>query len=148
MNLTHWDPIRELEHFFDRYREHGTQVPERRRLDDLAAADWMPKVDIVETEESFEIHAELPGVEKDNIKVAVHDGILTLKGHRESKKEEKTKKYHRIERSVGSFSRSFALPESVNEEQIHADFKHGILTLLLPKTSKPVPKSIEVKVKD
>lgn len=148
MSLTHWDPILELEQFFDRYRDHNTRLPDKRRHDELAAADWFPKVDIAETNEAFEIHAELPGIEKPDIRIAVQDGVITVKGHRESKSEEKGKKFHRVERSFGSFARSFSLPDNVDEEHIHADFKKGILTLILPKTQKQEPKSIEVKLKD
>jgi HSP20 family protein len=112
----------------------------------LTVADWMPTVDISETDAEYLIKAELPEVKKEDVKVTVEDGVLTLQGERRQEKEEKGKKYHRVERSYGSFIRSFTLPESVDEGAVKAEYKDGVLNLYLPKTEKVKPKAIDVKV--
>jgi len=112
----------------------------------LTVADWMPTVDISETDHAYVIKAELPEVKREDVKVRVEEGVLTLSGERRQEKEEKGKKYHRVERSYGSFVRSFALPESVDENGVQAEYKDGVLSLHLPKAEKAKPKAIEVKV--
>jgi len=140
--MTTWDPFREMEAVLDRYR------PSRAisKHEEMATADWYPSVDVSETERAFHIHAELPGVKKEDIKVNVHDGVLTLSGRHEAKKEEKDKKFHRIERSYGSFSRSFSLPENVEADNVEAAFQDGVLEIDLFKSEKQKPKQVEVKV--
>ena len=109
-------------------------------------ADWMPTVDISETEGEYLIKAELPEVRKEDVKVTVENGVLTLQGERRQEKEEKGKRFHRVERSYGSFVRSFTLPESVDESSVKAEYKDGVLNLHLPKSEKVKPKAIDVKV--
>jgi len=106
----------------------------------------MPTVDISESDTEYLIKAELPEVKKEDVKVTVENGVLTLQGERRQEKEEKGKKYHRVERSYGNFARSFTLPESVDEGAVKAEYKDGMLNLHLPKTEKVKPKSIDVKV--
>ena len=142
MKLAKWDPFREMEAVLDRYRP-GRSLSQS---EDIARADWYPTVDVSETEGAYHIHAELPGVKKEDIKVSVHDGVLMLSGHRESKHEENDKKVHRIERSYGSFSRSFSLPENVSAEQVEANFQDGVLEVDIPKVDVPKSKQVEVKV--
>jgi len=108
--------------------------------------DWSPTVDIVETPEEFQIKAELPEVKKEDVKVSVDGGVLRIEGERKQEKEEKGKKYHRIERSYGSFLRTFRLPDNVDEGKVQADFKDGVLCVRLHKAEKTKPKAIEVKV--
>jgi HSP20 family protein len=113
------------------------------------ALTWpkMPAVDVVESEQGYEITADLPGMEEKNIEVKVTDGVLTMKGERQEEKEEKKKDYYLQERSFGSFQRSFELPDSVAVDRIEAIFKKGVLTVKLPKKAeaqKPA-KKIEVK---
>ena len=112
----------------------------------IATGDWAPRVDIAETEKAFEIKAEIPEVKKEDVKVTVHNGVLTIQGNRKQETEEKGKKFHRIERFYGSFTRSFTLPENVDEADISASFKGGMLILQIQKTEEEKPKSIEVKV--
>jgi HSP20 family protein len=112
----------------------------------LTVADWIPTVDISESDGEYLIKAELPEVKKEDVKVTVEDGVLTLQGERRQEKEEKGKRFHRVERSYGSFVRSFTLPESIDESGVRADYKDGVLNLHLPKTEKVKPKAIEVKV--
>jgi HSP20 family protein len=107
---------------------------------------WAPAVDILETENELVIKADLPAVKLENIDVRVEDGTLTLKGERSFEKTENEKGYHRIERSFGSFSRSFVLPETVNPEAVKAAFKDGVLTITLGKKEIAKPRQIKVEV--
>jgi HSP20 family protein len=111
----------------------------------LTVADWAPSVDISETEGEYHLKAELPEVKKEDVSVMVQNGVLTLQGERKQEREEKGRKYHRVERSYGCFMRSFSLPDHVDETKIKAEFKDGVLHLLLPKSEKTKPKAIEVK---
>ena len=148
-NLTRWNPFAELEEMLDRY-SRNTGYPRLGgrggQQEVMRQGDWSPAVDISEDDEAYLIRAELPGVNRDDVKVQVHDGVLTLQGERKSEKEEKGKKVHRVERFYGNFMRSFTLPDNVDEENINADYKDGILTLKLPKSEKAKPRSIDVKV--
>lgn len=147
MTLVRWDPFRELEEMSDRLNRVFTRSALRTNgKENLTVADWMPTVDISETEGEYLIKAELPEVKKEDVKVSVEDGVLTLQGERRQEKEEKGKRFHRVERSYGSFLRSFALPESVDESQVKAEYKDGVLNLHLPKSEKVKPKAIDVKV--
>jgi HSP20 family protein len=92
------------------------------------------------------IKAEIPDVKKEDVQVSVDNGVMTIKGERRQEKEEKGKKFHRIERQYGSFRRSFSLPENVDTGAISASFKDGLLTVELPKTTKSKPKSIAVAI--
>jgi HSP20 family protein len=112
----------------------------------MTVSQWTPLVDISEDANEYLVKAELPELKKEEVKVSVENGELTISGERKSEKEEKGKKFHRIERSYGSFLRSFTLPESVNAEKVSAEFKDGVLSVHLPKDERAKPKSIEVKV--
>jgi HSP20 family protein len=112
----------------------------------MIVADWIPSVDISETEGEYQIKAEIPDVKKEDVKVTLEDGVLTIQGERKHEKEEKGKKFHRIERSYGSFVRTFSLPDVIEEEKVKAEFKDGVLNLHLPKSEKAKPRAIDVKV--
>jgi HSP20 family protein len=151
MSLVRWDPFHELEEVSDRLNRIFGRTGLARSgtgtaKDALTVFDWAPTVDIVETNEDFQIKAELPEVKKEDVKVSVDNGVLRIEGERTQEKEVKGKKFHRVERSYGSFLRRFTLPENVDESQVRADFKDGILSVRLQKTEKAKPKSIEVKV--
>jgi HSP20 family protein len=111
----------------------------------LTAADWTPRVDIAEDDKSYTIKVELPEVQKKDVKVHVEDGLLTISGERRQEKEEKGKKFHRVERSYGSFLRSFTLPTNVDDTKIQSKFADGMLEVTLPKnghakqTGKDIP---------
>lgn len=145
--LMRWDPFRELEEMSDRLNRMvarpGTKANGKEAL---TVADWMPTVDISETAGEYVIQAELPEVKKDDVKVTLEEGVLTIQGQRRQEKDEKTTKYHRIERSYGTFVRSFSLPDQVNESGVKAEFKDGVLNLHIPKSEKAKPRAIEVKV--
>jgi HSP20 family protein len=147
MSIKRWDPMRELEDMSRRLNSmFGSSGLSQGQREDMALVDWRPSVDISETPEHFEIKAELPEVKKDDIKVTVEDGVLCIRGERKKESEQKDKKHHRIERSWGSFMRSFALPDDVDQENIAAETKDGVLTLRLAKSKKTPSKSVEVKV--
>ena len=151
MNLIRYEPttfplFREMEEMSDRLnRFFGTWTrPNGKEL--LTVADWTPVVDIQETDLDYLVKAELPEVKKEDVKVTFENGVLTLQGERRQEKEEKGKKFHRIERSYGSFLRTFTVPLDTDETKVTAEFKDGILKVRLPKTEKPRPKAIDVRV--
>jgi HSP20 family protein len=148
-----WNPFKEMEEMtnrmgslFDRYfglmplRGNG----DREEL--LTPTEWFPPVDITEDKSEYVIKAELPEVKKDELHVDVENGVLTMKGERKFEKEEKGKKYHRVERSYGTFVRSFTLPEDADSSKVNAEFKEGVLHVRIAKTEQAKPKAIEVKV--
>lgn len=148
MNLVKWDPFRELEDVSNRLNRIFGRVasraePEREML---AVADWMPSVDISETDTAYLVKAETPGVKKEDVKVTIHDGMLTIQGERKQEKEEKGKKFHRVECSYGSFVRSFRLPDDADENSVKAEFKDGMINVTLNKSEKAKPKQVNVSV--
>ena len=149
-DVTAWHPVadmgdefitmqREIDRMFDRFRG-GI-------LDDGSTTPWLPAVDIVENDESYVVKVEVPGVNKNDVKITVQNGVLTIHGERKKEEETKGESYHRLERSVGAFQRSFTLPTSVKSEKIDAAYNDGVLTVTLPKAEEAKPKEIEVKVK-
>lgn len=145
MELMKWTPFREIEDIFDRYAR-GLRSLGRTEAGPLATGEWAPRVDIVETDKEFSIKAEIPEVKKEDVKIRVDNGVLMISGERKQEKEEKGKTFHRVERFYGSFTRSFALPDTVDQTKIGASFKDGMLNLSLPKTAGAQPKAIEVKI--
>ncbi|MBA5873749.1 MAG: Hsp20 family protein [Nitrospira sp. CR1.2] len=150
MAIVRWDPFRELQDMSDRLNRmianpaSGGSVGQGKEV--MTVADWTPTVDISETEAEYAIKAELPEVKREDVKVTVEDGVLTIQGERKQEKEEKGKKYHRVERSYGRFVRTFTLPDTVDEGKVRAEYADGVLHLHLPKSEKAKPKQIEVKV--
>jgi len=118
------------------------------RLSRGTAMEWRPKADIEETAEAYQIHADLPGVTKENLKVTLVDNVLTVKGERKEEKEEedKDKKVSRKERMYGSFLRKFVLPEEVDQKGVKASFKDGVLNIAVPKVPKPQKEQTEVNI--
>lgn len=148
-----WNPFRELDEvqnrfpFFGRFPEFGWFPKERLFGNgDIALPEWSPQVDISEDDKEYLVKADLPEMKKEEVKVTVEDGVLSISGERKSEKEEKNKKYHRIERSYGTFLRTFTLPEDADAKKIAADFKEGVLKVHLPKSPAAKPKPVEVKV--
>jgi HSP20 family protein len=117
-------------------------------LDDssLTPEAWSPRVDISEHDKAFVLAVDLPGVKKEDLKVHVEEGLLTIAGQRLTQKKFETERVHRSERVFGSFSRQFQLPENVDNESIDAQFKDGVLTVEIRKAPQAQPRSIEVKV--
>ena len=145
MSIARWNPWRELEDGFTQYAKAGAG-PRAGDHEAIRGGDWAPRVDIAETDKEFVIKAEIPEVQKEDVKVTVDKGVLAIRGERKQEKEEKDKKFHRIERHYGSFVRSFTLPENVEEKGIKATFRDGMLTLQLPKTTVAKERSVEVKI--
>lgn len=147
--ITRWDPFKELEDMQSRLNTMFGRAPVRKSGDKeeaMTVAEWAPLVDITEDDKEYLIKAELPEVKKEDIKLTVDEDVLTITGERKIEKEEKGKKYHRVERAYGSFMRSFTLPEDADASKVSADCKDGLLKVHLPKSEKAKPKSIEVKV--
>jgi HSP20 family protein len=148
--LITWNQLRDME---AQNRFHpflgGFPIPNRMGNDEihsLAVADWSPEVDISEDDRGYLLKADLPEMKKDDVRVTVEDGILSVSGERKSEKEDQKRKFHRIERSFGNFRRSFTLPEDADSSKVTADFRDGVLKVHLPTTARPKSKAIEVKV--
>jgi HSP20 family protein len=146
--LARWDPVRELDDFSNRLSGFFGRSPLLRRdvEDGLTGELWASLVDIAENEKEYLLQAELPGLEKNEVKVAVDEGMLVISGERKRENEEKNQKFHRIERSYGNFIRTFSLPDNADGTHIRAEFKNGILQVHLPKNKDAVPKTVKIKV--
>ncbi|GAB1721303.1 MAG: Hsp20 family protein [Nitrospira sp. CR1.1] len=153
--LTRWEPFRtqfnpwrELEDVEKRLSAMWGRTPAKAdgQQEAIAVAEWSPLVDITEDEKEYLIKAELPEIKKEDVKLTVQDNVLAISGERKYEKEEKGKKYHRVERAYGSFLRSFTLPEDADGSKVAAEYKEGILKVHLPKSEQVKAKSIEVKV--
>ena len=141
--LTRWNPMRDLEDMQGRLSRILGRGGESSTL---AESDWAPLVDITEDDKEYVIKADLPEIPKDHVKVSVENGMLLITGDRTFEKEEKDLKYHRIERSYGSFSRSFSLPEDADPSKIEARFLDGVLQVHLAKSENAKPKRFDVEV--
>lgn len=144
-----WDPFRDfnlLENRLEKLFGRQSGAGNGNEKENITLAQWSPLVDITEDDKEYLVKAELPALKKEEVKVTVENGELTISGERKFEKEEKGKKYHRVERSYGSFQRSFTLPEGVDGTKVVAEFKEGILQVHLPKDETAKPKAIEVQV--
>ncbi|MPY88504.1 MAG: Hsp20 family protein [Luteitalea sp.] len=148
MAIVRFDPFRDLATMHDRLNRVFDGISGRRLDDDvMSRGDWLPSVDIFENEnQDVVLKAELPGVAKEDIALSIENHTLTLKGERKRAHEVKNGQYHRIERAYGGFSRSFSLPSTVDSEHVQADFKDGVLTIVLPRKEEAKPRQIAVKV--
>ncbi len=147
--LTQWDPFRDLERFSNQLATAMNRPASARgdqRDEWLLSADWAPSVDILEDDKAYTIKADLPEVKKEDVKVTVENGVLVITGERHAEKEEKGRRYRRIERSHGSFVRSFTVPEDADAGKVVATFKDGLLIVTLPKSDEAKPRTIDVKV--
>jgi HSP20 family protein len=132
-------PFDEMDRFLDRIFERR---PFRFFDED---GGWVPSANLSETEKEVHVEAEIPGMDPKDISVSLDDGVLSIRGERKHEHEEKEENYHRIERSYGSFSRSFRLPAEVDADKVEADYKNGVLKIRMPKTKESSVKKIEVK---
>ncbi len=148
MAIVRWDPFRELATMQDRINRVFGEVYARRPEDDLMLrGDWIPPVDIYENEKGeIVIKAELPGMTKEEIDLRVENNTLTIRGDRKREAEVKEEQYHRVERTYGSFTRSFSLPGTVDSARVSADYKDGLLTVSLPLKEEAKPRQIQVRV--
>ena len=134
--VTTWNPLREMDEAQNRLNQILLgSFPNRMgsgEIHSMAVADWSPEVDISEDDQGYLLKADLPEMKKDDVRVTVEDGILSVSGERKSEKEDQKKKFHRIERSFGTFRRSFTLPEDADSTKVTAEFRDGVLRVHLP----------------
>ena len=144
--LVRWDPFRDLVSIQDELsRLFGRTYGGSESLRPSAVGVWMPSMDVYETEDKIVAKLELPGIEPANVDVSVEDSTLTISGTREFSDEVKEESYHRVERRYGSFTRAITLPQTVDTEQVNANFDKGVLTIEVAKVEKAKPKKIQVK---
>jgi HSP20 family protein len=147
MALIRWDPFRDLLTLQDRMDRLFEESISRNRVfeQSLASEFWSPAVDIYETESEIVLKAELPGLKKEDVSIEVTDNSLVLTGVRSFEKDIREENYHRIERSYGSFSRTFSLPATVDQDGVNAKFIDGILEIHIPKAEKSAARVIEIR---
>lgn len=150
-SMVRWNPFREMEDLQRRLASVFDLAPFRRSSlttdeQTMTQPEWAPAVDIIEDEKEYLIKVELPEVNKEDVKVTVEGGNLTITGERKAEKEEKNRRFHRVERFYGRFERSFSLPDDAEDGKVNAEFKDGILRVHLAKSEKTRPRQIEVKV--
>jgi HSP20 family protein len=149
MSMVRFDPFREMAQMQDRInRIFGDAYTRRFDNDDLTQrGEWLPAVDIYENaNQEVVLKAELPGIAREDIDLRVENNTLTLRGERKRDGEVKQEQYHRVERSYGAFTRSFSLPNRIDTEKVRAEFKDGVLSIVLPVKAEAKPRQIEVAV--
>jgi HSP20 family protein len=142
MNLMRWEPFEAMDLMFNRF----PSLFARPQLGASEYLDWSPATDISETETEYLIRAVLPAVKREDVRVTYENGVLTLSGERHQREDQKDEKFHRVESYYGNFSRTFVLPDVIDEEAIKAESKDGVLTIHVPKTQTEVKKLTTVKV--
>jgi HSP20 family protein len=143
MALVRWDPSRELDtlqtdinRVFDTFFGGATA--------NGAARQWVPAMDLVETDDHFVLRADLPGLTEDDVKIEFEDGTLTVSGERKAEHQAKNEGYYRVERAFGGFSRSLTLPKGIDAEAVTASFDRGVLEVRIPKPEERKPRRIEI----
>jgi HSP20 family protein len=147
MNLTPWKPMNELLRIHDEMDGVFEDFFGKRSLLRPAEGgdwEWMPAVDITETDDYLEVRADIPGVTEKEMTLSVTDNVLTLRGAKKRESEEKGENYHRVERSYGRFQRSFTLPKNLQTDKTAATFKNGVLTVSIPKVEEIKPKAVPI----
>jgi HSP20 family protein len=143
--ITRWDPFRELAQLQDRVNR-VFQEANAVRDEGLTTSSFVPPVDIYETEQNIVLKVEVPGVEQKDLDIRIENNTITIRGERKFEKEVKEENFHRVERRYGSFQRSFSLPNTVNTENVTADYENGLLKVTLAKRAEAKPKQIKVNV--
>src|SRR6516225_7572633 len=144
--ITRWDPFREFSSLQDRMNRLFRDSFGESREEALTTGSFAPAVDVYEDEHKVTLKIEVPGVEEKDIDVRVENNTLTVHGERKIEKEEKQENYRRVERQYGSFTRSFTLPQTVDSENVSANYDKGVLKISLPKKAEAKPKQIKVNV--
>src|SRR6476646_3302198 len=148
--VTTWNPLREMDEAQNRLNQIFLgSFPNRMgsgEIHSMAVADWSPEVDNSEDDQGYLLKADLPEMKKDDVRVTVEEGILSVSGERKSEKEDQKKKFHRIELSFGTFRRSFTLPEDADSTKVTADLRDGVLRVHLPTARVAKSKATQVKV--
>jgi HSP20 family protein len=148
MSIVRFDPFRDLAQMQDRINRIFGEAARRTDGDELLkGGDWTPPVDIFETKDhEVVLRAELPGLKREDIDIRVENSTLTLRGERKQEQEVDKENYHRVERSYGTFTRSFSLPTTVDTEKVSAAFADGVLTVTLPTREEAKPRQIQVQI--
>lgn len=146
MSLIRWEPFGATDDVFARMPSIFGRWPKSFDFNGNKALDWAPSVDISETDAEYLVRAELPAVKKEDVRITVEDGMLTISGERKQKTEEKNEKLHRVESVYGKFSRSFTLPENTDAANIRAESKDGVITVHVAKAKSEPKKPTEIKV--
>lgn len=142
-----WDPFRELEEISNRFnRFFGTVRSGNGEREGLAQAEWTPACEVSENEKGYQVRLELPNVNKDDVHVTLENGVLCIQGERREEKEEKDRKYHRRELRYGSFLRQFTMPDDIDEANVDASFKDGMLTVTVGRTATQQAKTKEIAI--
>ena len=143
MTLVKWNPTRSLMTDFDRIFDSMFNHDWPRLS---VGQSWMPAVDVNETEKEFFLTADMPGLDKKDVSIDIHDGVITIQGERSTDNDKSVDGYRIRERHLGSFNRSFRLPDNLNEEKIDAKFKNGVLTVTLPKAKEIIPEGRQINI--
>ena len=144
MAIIRWDPFGDFMTLRDRMNRLFEDMSSSKEEKDLMTRAWAPSVDIYENENEVVLNAEIPGVDEKDVEIKVEDNTLILKGERKFEKEAKEENYHRIERSYGSFFRSFALPGYIEQDRIEAEHENGILRIRMPKKLELKPRKVKI----
>lgn len=144
MSIVRWDPFAEMQSLLAPWSRASGLLP-RLSTDGDVTFEWSPTADVSETEKEYVIRAALPGVKKEDIKVNLREGLITIEGERKQEKEEKNEKFHRVESFYGSFVRSFGLPDNAKSDAVRSEYKDGILAVHIPKVEKEKPKQIPIQ---
>lgn len=144
MAIIRWDPFGDFVTLRDRMNRLFEDMSGSKEEKDLMTRAWAPSVDIYENENEVVLCAEIPGVEEKDVEIKVEDNNLIIKGERKFEKEAKEENYHRIERSYGSFFRSFALPSYIDQDKIEAEHENGVLRVRMPKKAELKPRTVKI----
>ncbi len=147
MNIVRWEPFRDLVETQERMNRLFSDVYGRSGRDEvMARSDWAPPVDVYQNDaKELVIVAELPGMKREDIELTVDNNTMTLRGERKQASDVKEESYHRVERTYGTFSRSFSLPQTVDAGKVRAEYREGVLSVVLPMREEAKPKQITVK---
>lgn len=145
MTIVRWSPMRDIlniQEEMNRIFNNFARPSEGQR-----GVLWSPQVDIYESDDGITVELEIPGMSKDDVNIRIQDNVLTLKGEKKQDEDTKGKNFHRVERSYGTFERSFSLPSSIQTDRVRATTKDGVLTITLPKAEEAKPREIAIAVK-
>jgi HSP20 family protein len=145
MNIVKYDPFGDLRTLQDEMNRLFSGTFSRGSQDEVLRGAWSPSVDIFENKNEIVLEAELPGMSAEDVSVSIENNVLTLHGERRFEKKDEGDNFHRVERSYGSFTRSFTLPPTVSSENANAEFNNGVLRLTLAKREEAKPRRIEIK---
>ena len=149
MNIIKYDPFRELRSLQDEMnRLFLTNFPRSFNREETMSGAWSPSVDIFENKDHIVIEAELPGMKQENVDISIENNVLTLRGERTFEKKDENDNFHRVERSYGSFTRSFTLPPTVSSENAQAEFENGVLRVTLAKREEAKARKIQISGAD